>query len=150
MEGLPRCQEAAPEALGVADHHIGMALLHRAQHLGGTDRVGGERLLDEQRVALPHGGEHRVDVLVLVGGDDHRGHLGAGEQLLEVAGDEVGGGVGGQRPGDLVVEVAEAEPAERRVLAGQLYADPPDGPAADHRQADARPIGGIRWARHGV
>ncbi len=133
---LPRGDELATEALGVADHGVDAAVLDGAQHVRRVDGVRGQRLLDEQVVSTLDAGQNGVHVPVLVGRDDDGVDLGPGDELAEVPGREVGPGVGGQRPKRAVVDVADAEPADRRVLAGQFGPDAADGAAADDGEAE--------------
>ena len=101
-------EEAAAEALGVADHGVDPRVLDRVQDLLRLARVGGERLLDEQIEAALDRGERRRRMVVLVGRDDHRGDLGAREQLGEALGEEVGAGVGLEALPELRLDVAQA------------------------------------------
>ena len=135
-ELLADALEATPEALRVADHGVDLSRFDGPEHALGVEGVGRERLLDEQRVPMLDAGEDRLDVPVLVGGDDHRRDLGTRDQVAEVARSVVRLHVAGERAHDLLVEVAEAEPADGGVLARQFGADAPDGAAADDGEAD--------------
>ena len=77
-QALLHRQEAPAEALRVAHDRIDAGRLDRAQDLLRLAGVGGERLLDEERMAALHGGERRPRMIVLVGRDDRRGHFAAG------------------------------------------------------------------------
>src|SRR5215831_3998018 len=123
-------QEAAAEPLGVADDGVDAAFRDDAEHLLGQDGICRERLLDQQRVPVLKGGEHRLDVRVLVGGDDDRGDFGAPDQLPEVGGQVIGAGAGRERGGEVFLQITDAEPVHPGVLAGQPGADPPGRPAS--------------------
>jgi hypothetical protein len=54
-DALAGGEEAAAEPLGVADDGVGAALGDDAEHVLGHDRIGRERLLDQQRVPVLKG-----------------------------------------------------------------------------------------------
>ena len=74
----------AAEALGVADHRVELGVGDRLEHARGFAEIGRERLLDQHRHAALDRRHDRIDVQVLVGGDDGAGHLRALEQLAVI------------------------------------------------------------------
>ena len=72
----------------------------------------------------------------LVGRDDRRGDLGAGEQLVEIGGEEVRTRVVHELAAELLLHIAQPEPADTRIITRELGADASDCAAADHREAD--------------
>ena len=62
--------------------------------------------------------------------------FGTGEQLLEVGGHKVGRGVVAEADCGLLVDVAQTEPADPGVLAGEYGPDPADGATTDDRKPD--------------
>ena len=128
--------EPSTEPLGVADDGVDARVLDGREHPRGVDRIRREGLLDEQRHAEFDRAQDRLDVHLLVGRDDDRPDLGPGEQLAEVGGGEVRIGVGGEVLERRFVDVAQAEPADPGIFAGEHRADPADRAAADDRQPD--------------
>ena len=83
-------QPAPTEALGIADHGVELGVLDRLQHARGFVEAGGERLLDQHRNAALERRHDRIDVQVLVGGDDGAGHFRPLEQFDVALRDEIG------------------------------------------------------------
>ena len=130
-------QEAPPETLGIADHGVGAGGFDGFHHLARVERVGGQRLFDEQMlVALFQGEQGRVDVFVFVGDDHHGVDLGAADQLFVVGGEKIGIDVSSQFFAQVFINVAQAQPADARIIAGHDGPDAADGAAADNGQAD--------------
>src|SRR5450756_1125747 len=73
---------------------------------------------------------------VLVGRDDRGRDLGALQQLVVVGGEEIGFGVLDQFLADLRIGVAQAEPADAGIVAGEFGPDAADRAAADDGEAD--------------
>ena len=71
----------AAEALGVADHGVELGVGDRLEHARGLREVGGERLLDQHRHAALDRRHDRIDMQVLVGGDDGAGDFRPLEQF---------------------------------------------------------------------
>ena len=63
----------AAEALGVADHGVELGVGDRFEHAGGLGEIGGERLFDQHRHAALDRRQDRLDMQMLVGGDDGAG-----------------------------------------------------------------------------
>ena len=63
-------EPAAAEALRVADDGVELGVGDCLEHALRLGKVGGERLLDQHRHAALDRGQDRLDVQVLVGGDD--------------------------------------------------------------------------------
>jgi hypothetical protein len=73
---------------------------------------------------------------VLVGRNDRRCDLGTLQQLVVVGGEEIGLGVFDEFLADLRIGVAQAEPADAGIVAGELGPDAADRAAADDGEAD--------------
>jgi hypothetical protein len=72
--------------------------------------------------------------MIFVGRDDDGGDFRPFHQLFEVGGEEVGVGVLGKFFAEVFLDIAQAEPADAGVIAGDLGADTPNRPTADYRQ----------------
>ena len=98
--------------------------------------VGREGLLDQQGVAGVDGGEGRRQVIRLIRGDDRAADLVPREQCIEVGRKKVRARFFGQGAGPGLVAVADAEPADAGMVAGDEGADPADRAAADDGDPD--------------
>ena len=65
----------APEALGIADHGVKLGVGDRLEHARRLRKIGGKRLFDQHRHAALDRRQNRIDVKMLVGGDDRGGHF---------------------------------------------------------------------------
>ena len=124
------------EALGVADHRVDLGVLDRLQHLRGLREVGRQRLLDQERNAALDRDHDRVDVQMLVGGDDGAGHLRPLQQLDMALRDEIRADPGRDFAGAVRVLLGKPDPLHRRMAVRHLAAEQPDAAAADDGETD--------------
>jgi len=75
-------------------------------------------------------------MVIFVRRDDHRVDLGPLDQLFVAGGLEVGIRVGCQLLAQVVLDIAQTEPADAGIVAGEFRADTANRAATDHRQAD--------------
>ena len=127
----------AAEALGIAHHRVELGVGDRLEHARGLAEIGGERLLDQHRHAALDAAQDRIDVQVLVGGDDDAGDFRALEQLAIVLGDEVGADLFRNVKAAVVVLLGDADPLHRRMACRDLAAKQPDPAGADDGEPDA-------------
>ena len=127
----------AAEALGVADHRVELGVGDRFEHAGGLGEVGGERLLDQHRHAALDRRQDRLDVQVLVGGDDGGGDFRSRQQLAVAGGDEIGADARGDVAAAIVFELGDADPFDRRMARRHFAAEQADASGADDGKADA-------------
>jgi hypothetical protein len=111
--------EAGIEAPVEADQHLhaGLAHLGEAGIHAGEREV--DRLLAEDRLAGPRGGDHQIRMCVGGGGDDHRADLRIGQSRLRAA--RPGAVFRGQRLGRLPVHIhhmPQRRAAARREVCG--------------------------------
>src|SRR5262249_29652417 len=95
-----------------------------------------QRLLDQHRHAALNRGQDRIDVQVLVGGNDRAGHFRAAQQLAVALRHEVGADLRRHLSGPVRVLLGEPDPFHRRVPVGHLAAQEAYAAAADDRKAD--------------
>ena len=126
----------AAEALRVADDRVDPGVLDDLQHLGGLRQIRRERLLDQQRNAALGGREDRLDMQVLIGGDDRAVDLGSAEQLDMALRDEIRTDLAGDFAGAVRVLFGQADPFHGRMTVRDLAAEQPDASAADDRDAE--------------
>ena len=126
----------AAEALGVADDRVELGVGDRLEHARRLREVGRQRLLDQHGDAALDRRHDRIDMQVLVGGDDRAGDLGPLEQLDVALGDEIGADLGRDLAGAVRVLLGDADPLHRRMAVRHLAAEQPDAAAADDREAD--------------
>ena len=134
---LLRGEPAPAEALRIADDRVDARLLDRRQNALRIGELGRERLLDQQRQSALDRGEDRLDVQVLVGGDDHRRDFGPREQLAVIVGDEIGADLFRDELRAIRLDLREADEVDLRMARGDLAAEQADAARADDREADA-------------
>ncbi len=126
----------AAEALGVAHHRVELGVGDRLEHARGFAEVGGERLLDQHGNAALDRAHDRIDVEMLVGGDDDAGHLRPLEQLAVVLRHEVGADLLGDIEAAVVVLLRDPDPLHRRMARRDLAAKQADPAGANDGKAD--------------
>jgi hypothetical protein len=127
----------AAEALGVADHGVELGVGDRVEHAGGLREIGGERFFDQHRHAALDRGQHRLDVQVLVGGDDRAGDFRPRQQLAVTGGDEIGADAGCDVAAAIVIELGDADPFDRGMARRHFAAEQADAAGADNGKPDA-------------
>src|SRR5207248_5902386 len=103
----------------------------------GLREVGRERLLDQHRHAALARRQDRLDVEMLVGGDDGAGDLGPLKELAVILGDEVGADLLRDVEAAVVVLLGDADPLHRGVARRDLAAEQADPSGADDGEPDA-------------
>src|SRR4029450_5316535 len=98
---------------------------------------GRARLLRQQPKPAVDRREDRLDVQVLVRGDDRGGNFFSLQQLLEVPGDEVRPSLLLEQREALLLEVRHADEVHHRMARGDLAAEKPYPPGPDNGEADA-------------
>ncbi len=127
----------AAEALGVADDGVELGVGDRLEHAGGLGEIGRQRLFDQHRHAALHRRHDRLDVQVLVGGDDRGGDFRPRQQLAMAGGDEIGADAGADIAAAIVIELGDADPLDRGMARRHLAAEQPDAAGADDGEPDA-------------
>ena len=129
-------QPAAAKPLRIADHGVELGVLDRFEHLFGFDEIGRQRLLDQHRQPALDRHHDRIDVQMLVGGDNGAGHFRPLEQFDMALRHEVGADFLPDFAGAIRVLFGEADPFDRRMARRHLAAEQPDASAADDGEAD--------------
>ena len=100
-------------------------------------QVGRERLLDQQRDAAFDRGHDRIDVQVLVGGDDRAGDFRPLEQFDVALRHEIGADLRRDLACAVGVLLGEPDPFDRGMAVRDLAAEQSDPAAADDGEPDA-------------
>jgi len=127
----------AAETLGVAHDRVEPGGGDRLEHARGFAEIGRKRLLDQHRHAALDRGHDRIDVEMLVGGDDGAGDLRALEQLAQILGDEVGADLFRDMQAAVMVLLGDADPLHGRMARCDFAAKQSDPAGADDGEPDA-------------
>ena len=132
-----RAEPFPAETLGVADHGVKLGVGDRLEHARGLGEVGGERLLDQHRHAALDRGQHRLDMQMLVGGDDGASDFRPRQQLAMAGGDEIGADARTDVAAAIVIKLGDADPFHRGVARRHFAAEQADAAGADNGEAYA-------------
>ncbi len=127
----------AAEALGVADHGVELGVGDRLEHARRLGEIGGKRLFDQHRHAALDRCEDRLDMQMLVGGDDGGGDFRPRQQLAMAGGDEIGADARADIAAAIVIELGDADPFHRGMARRHFAAEQADAAGADNGEADA-------------
>ena len=127
----------APEALGVADDGIELGVGDRLEHARGLGEIGRERLFDQHRHAALDRRQDRIDMQMLVGGDDGAGDFRPRQEFAMTGGDEVGADVRADIAAAIMIEFGDADPFDRGMAHRHFAAEQPDAAGADDGKPNA-------------
>ena len=125
--------DARPHRLWVIDGNI---RLRRWRDDKRTGTVKATRELLDVDARIRHMDELRIDVQVLVGGDDGGGHFRPRQELAVARGDEIGADARADVAAAVGALLRDADPFDRRMARRHLATEQPDAAGADDGEPD--------------